>query len=136
MKGFKFNFSESVRYVLAGAVTSAVNLGTFFILSRGFSINYLISNGIAWLLTVITGFMLDKRFVFKTRHAGKKELFQFFGSRVISLFADQLMIWALVSVVGLGSSIAKIVDSAAVVVINYILSKKIFKNSRRGGGKR
>ena len=117
--------------MLAGVLTSFVNLSTYFILSKVFSVNYLISNGIAWLLTVITGYTVDKKFVFKNRHRGKNELIKFFGSRVLSLLIDQLLIWILVAFAGLSSSVAKIVDSAAVVVINYILSKKIFKKPHK-----
>jgi len=129
MRSFKSFIKETGRYILAGTAAAAVNLATFFICSKALSINYLISNGLAWLLTVIVSFTLDKKYVFKTLHSGKKELFKFAASRLLSLFIDQLMIWILVAFVGFDSSLAKIVDSALVVVINYIMSRKIFKKT-------
>ena len=134
MKKFKNLFKETCRYILAGMLTGFVNLFTYFTLSTAFSVNYLISNGIAWLLTVITGYIVDKKYVFKNRRQSKAELLKFVASRVLTLFIDQLLIWILVSMVGLGSSAAKIVDSAAVVVINYLLSRKIFKKPDKKEG--
>ena len=136
MKKFKELFKETCRYILAGLLTGFVNLVTYFTLSEAFSVNYLISNGIAWLLTVITGYIVDKKYVFKNRHRSKAELLKFVGSRVITLFIDQILIWILVAFVGLNSSLAKIVDSAAVVVINYLLSRKIFKKTDKKEGRR
>lgn len=133
LRRFKEFFSETFRYILAGFLTAFVNLSSYFILSEFLSVNYLISNGIAWLLTVITGYTVDKKYVFKNRRRQKNELIKFFGSRVLSLFIDQLMIWLLVSFAGMGSALAKIVDSAVVVVINYLLSRKIFKKPHKKG---
>lgn len=134
VRKFREFFKETCRYIAAGFVTAFVNLSTFYLLSEAFSVNYLISNLIAWLLTVITGYTVDKKYVFKDRKRGKNELLKFFGSRVLSLAIDQLMIWLLVDFAGISSSLAKIVDSAAVVVINYLLSRKIFKKPRKKEG--
>jgi len=113
--------------MLAGTFTAFVNLSTFFILNKGLNVNYLISNAIAWLLTVISGFIVDKKYVFKNHKSQKGDFIKFAASRILSLFIDQLMIWLLVSFAGMNSASAKLIDSAAVVVINYILSRKIFK---------
>ena len=136
MRNFKTFIKETGRYIVAGTAAAATNLAAYFICSKALSINYLISNGIAWLLTVIVSFTLDKKFVFKTCSIGKKEAFKFAASRLLSLFIDQFMIWILVAFVGFNSSLAKIVDSALVVVINYIISRKIFKKTdKKEGGK-
>ncbi len=131
MRKFKELFKETFRYILAGLLTSFVNLSTYYLLSVVFSVNYLISNGIAWLLTVITGYIVDKKYVFKTEHRSIRRFARFFGSRLLSLFIDQMMMWMLVAGTGMDSSVAKIVDSAVVVVVNYLLSRKIFKTSRK-----
>ena len=133
MRRYKEFLKETFRYILAGFCTAFVNLATFFICSKGFSINYLISNGLAWLLTVITGFIVDKKYVFKNSAEGENDFLKFAASRVLSLLIDQFMIWVLVRFAGLDSSVAKIVDSAAVVMINYFLSRKIFKKSHKNG---
>ena len=129
LRKYKEFLKETFRYILAGCLTAFVNLSCYFMLSKVFSVNYLISNAIAWLLTVITGYTVDKKYVFKNRRRSKNELLKFFGSRVLSLFIDQFMIWILVAFAGLNSSAAKIVDSAVVVVVNYLLSRKIFKKT-------
>lgn len=131
MRDYKKLIKETGRYILAGTAAAAVNLATFFICSKVFSINYLISNGLAWLLTVIVSFTLDKKYVFKALHSGRKEMLKFAASRLLSLFIDQFMIWILVAFAGFDSSVAKIVDSAVIVVINYIISKKIFKRNNK-----
>ena len=133
MRDFKKLIKETGRYIVAGTAAAAVNLATFFICSKALSINYLISNGLAWLMTVIVSFVLDKKYVFKTKHSSDSQLLKFAGARLLSLFIDQLMIWLLVSFAGFDSSLAKIVDSALVVVINYFMSRKIFKKPKKEG---
>ena len=131
MRDYKAFLKETGRYILAGFLTAFVNLATFFTLNKAFSINYLISNLTAWALTVTVGFIVDKKYVFKDKQNEKGELLKFVGSRLLSLFVDQLLIWILVSFLHFDSGFAKLLDSAAVVMINYILSRKIFKKEDR-----
>lgn len=58
--------SELIRYILTGGMTTAVNYGLFFLLNA-FSVNYLLSNSIAWLGAVLFAFYANRQVVFHSR---------------------------------------------------------------------
>lgn len=129
---------ETVRYMLVGCLTAAVNLSVYFISNLYLGINYLISNAVAWVATVAFAYVTNKLFVFRTRCRTMRELLReialFVNTRLISGAAEQILMWVMVGVCCLGSSIIKLVSSAAAVAINFFVSKGIFKvkNRKRG----
>ena len=123
---------ETMLYVLFGTLTAVVNLSVYFVLNWAFDVNYMVSNITAWVVTVLFAYVTNKLFVFRTRTGSWKELgrefIRFVNSRIISGGADQALMWLLVGLFHLNSSLIKMVNSGVVVVLNYILSKlMIFK---------
>ena len=124
---------EAIRYILVGLVTSTVSLISFFTLTEYFEINYLISNLSAWGLTVLVSYFLDKFVVFKTPYTGlkalAKEFIRFIYSRLFSFTVDMLLMWVLVEFCGIYSGFVKLLNSAVVIVLNYVISKiMVFKS--------
>lgn len=130
-------FKETLRYIAVGLLSAFVNLATYFICNWGFEINYLVSNLAAWALTVLVSYIADKHFVFRSKVSGAaaviKEFVLFVNSRVISLVVDQLLMWIFVGFLEYDSSIVKLVNSVVVVLINYVISRLIFKGKMQGG---
>lgn len=131
-KAFGENRKETIRYLLMGVVTSAVNLSVFFLMTEWLGINYLLSNITAWVMTVLVGFVGNKKYVFKTPYGSRRavlsEFLKFGYGRVFSFFVDTALLWLLVSVCGFDSAIIKLVNSVVVVLLNYVISKRwVFK---------
>lgn len=118
---------ETIRYLLVGVLTSGVNLTTFFVLEKGLGVNYLVSNSAAWVATVVVAYVADKLLVFRSGFTGLLSLLRefslFVGSRLFSGAVDMLLMWGLVAGLGLGSDLVKLLNSAVVVALNYLLSK-------------
>lgn len=120
---------ELTAYIFWGAVTTLVNYVVYFVCTKLFVIHYLLSNLIAWFLSVLFAYIVNKVFVFASRDwSGKrlfKEIWQFMAARVFSGAAETGMLWVLVDIMGYQDAIIKIVAGAFVIVVNYVFSKWI-----------
>ncbi len=136
-------YKELIFYVFFGVLTTLVNFVTFKI----FNIilgeeHYLISNVIAWLVSVVFAYITNKLFVFEshTWQAKKicKEIFSFFTARVFSFVIEEFGLYALVDLLGFnsytidifglvigGKMISKVLLAVIVVILNYFFSKLV-----------
>ena len=116
-----------VSYVLWGCTTTVVNLGTYFLCTELFHINYLFSNLIAWILSVVFAFCINKSMVF---HSASwklpvfiREFLKFTGIRVFSFLSETLLLWLFVAIFNFSDGIIKLVVDVFVVIFNYVCSR-------------
>ena len=121
---------ELVLYVVFGAFTFFVNLISYFFFANLLGINYLVSNAIAWFLSVLFAYVTNRTWVFECKSPNiLKEMSLFFGGRIFSGVVDMFLMYAFIDLIAFDSSISKIVVQIIVIVLNYIFSKLIvFKN--------
>ena len=143
----KENLVELIKYIIFGVLTTLVGFGTFMLFDALLGEKlYLVTNVISWLLAVIFAFVTNKLWVFSSKSwvpkTVAKEAISFAGARLASLGIEELGLWLLVSVAGMGAMvpmrifgfsisgtlIAKGIMMVIVVILNYVLSKfLIFK---------
>ena len=58
------------------------------------------------------------------------EMFNFVLARVVSLFADQAIIWLMVKKMGLYDMFCKLVSNVVVIAMNYVFSKLVIFKKR------
>ncbi len=143
IKGLFFKYRELITYVIAGGLTTVVNLLSF----KGLNIvlgedKYLLSNIIAWLISVIFAFVINKLWVFESKKTDFKsvieEASEFFAARVFSLVIEEIGLWLFVDILGFdkyslnlnivnidGKLISKILLAVIVVILNYFFSKLV-----------
>ena len=121
---------ELVLYVVFGAFTFFVILISYFFFANLLGINYLVSNGIAWFLSVLFAYVTNRIWVFESKSPNiLKEMSLFFGGRIFSGIVDMFLMYAFIDLLMFDGSISKIVVQIIVIVLNYIFSKLIvFKN--------
>ena len=82
-------YKEIINYLIFGVLTTVVSIGTYALFTKLFSINYLVSNILSWILAVLFAFITNKLFVFESKSKDKKqvtkEMINFFFFRIISL---------------------------------------------------
>lgn len=136
-------YKELILYVFFGGLTTLVNFAAFkffnVVLGEEF---YLVSNIIAWFVSVVFAYITNKLFVFEshTWQAKKicKEIFSFFAARVFSLAIEEVGLFALIDLLGFdsyrldifgfvlgGKMISKILLAVIVVILNYFFSKLV-----------
>ncbi len=117
---------ELILYVVFGAFTFFVNLISYFFFANMLGINYLISNAIAWFLSVLFAYITNRIWVFESKSPNiLKEMSLFFGGRIFSGVVDMLLMYTFIDLLVLDSSISKIIVQIIVIILNYIFSKLI-----------
>lgn len=141
IKSLLIKYKELITYGVFGVATTVVNFITFklfnVILGEEY---YLLSNVIAWVVSVFFAYFTNKLWVFESKSMKAdvvmKELLSFFAARGFSFIIEELGLYLLVDVAKLsdyslnlvyfdlsGTMIAKVLISVVVVVLNYFFSK-------------
>lgn len=133
-------YKEIILYLIFGVLTTIVNILTYIIFTKVFNLDYLISNLIAWILSVLFAYITNKIYVFESKTNEKKmivlEIISFFSFRVLSGIIDMTFMYIFVSLLTFNDSLMKIVTNVIVVILNYIFSKLfIFNKKDKSGGK-
>lgn len=117
-----------ISYLICGILTTAVNFVIYFTLTQWFCISYLISNAIAWVLSVLFAFVTNKKFVFYINNKNGnfwREITYFFSCRFLSGALDMGFMFLLVTILSVNDAISKVLVGIFVVVFNYLVSKLI-----------
>ncbi len=122
---------EIINYLIFGVLTTLVNIIVFEISANWIHIHYLVSNIIAWFLSVLFAYITNRKYVFESndKEIGK-EMAKFFSSRLATLGLDMVIMWLLVDILTANNLLAKIIANILVVIGNYILSKLIVFNDK------
>lgn len=120
-------FVQLFRYVFVGGVAFVVDWGSMIFLVY-LGMNKYIAVAIAFVLGLVTNFILSKIFVFKeksekTNAAGEFIAYAVIG--VIGLVLTELLVALMVEMIGIALAIAKIIAAAIVLLWNFI-ARKLF----------
>lgn len=122
-------YREVISYIFWGVMTTLVNYLVYFVCTKALGIDYLISNVIAWFLSVLFAFWVNKVYVFRSYGKDGKTMVREFGTfvsaRVLSGVLETGMLALFVETLHFNSDVVKIAASVLVVIINYVLSKLI-----------
>ena len=126
-------YEELVNYVIVGGLTTLVSWIVYF----GSVLTFLdaenaIQLQIANILSgVAFAYGTNRKFVFKSKEKNiLKEASQFTASRVSTLFLDMIVMFVMVTVMGLNDGVSKIVSAVLVTITNYVLSKLVVFRKR------
>lgn len=125
---------ELISYVFWGVATTIVNYVVYFLFTEGFQLHYLASNIIAWAVSVLFAYFVNKLFVFQSRtwvwQVALRELWQMTASRLFTLGLETAILWIFVEMLHQDDTIVKLAASVVVAVTNYVLSKFIIFKKR------
>ena len=126
-------YRDVILYIVFGVATTLVNWIIYTVTS--YFLKMTISNIIAWFISVIFAYIVNKLYVFESKSWEikniAKEVFLFFAAR---FFSGIIEVGALPLLVNLGlnqqvfdieGSVAKIIISVIVVLSNFIFSKLV-----------
>lgn len=122
-------YRELVSYVFWGVMTTAVNYVSYTLLTEAFHIHYMAGTIIAWTVSVLFAYFVNKLFVFQSRdwawRVALRELWQMVASRLFSLGLEMAIMWFFVDTMHFNHLIVKLAANVVVVIVNYVLSKFI-----------
>ena len=128
-------YKEIFLYGIFGVLTTAINILTYEFLTHRLTINFLLSNALAWILAFVFAYYTNSKFVFGCRPFWEKDslkrFLNFLNSRVFTGILDMLLMWLLVDLMRINDSVSKIGVNIVVIALNYLMSKFwVFKGEK------
>ncbi len=119
---------EIIAYLIVGVLTTVVSWLAYallrLVLDMENPVQVQIAVFVRWLAGVIFAYFTNRRFVFQSINPDIfKEALKFTGSRVATLLLDMVIMWLMVTVLGINDWIATLVSTVLVVLLNYVFSK-------------
>ncbi len=126
MKELLLKYKEVIMYLIFGVLTTVVNIVVYYMMADMLQIHYMISNIVAWFLSVLFAYVTNRKYVFESKsNEIIKEMISFFGARLATGIMDMVFMWIFVGLHILPDFIAKVITNVFVIVANYILSKLV-----------
>ena len=117
-------YVQFFRYLFVGGTAAVVDVGSLYFLTSRFGLYYLVSAAIAFLLGIVTNYVLSIVWVFRSSGKMKKEILLFVLIGVSGLILNETIMYGLVSVLALFYLAAKLISTAVIMVWNFGLRKK------------
>lgn len=118
---------QLMRFAVVGGSAFAIDYGVMIFLTELFGVDYLISCGISFTVSVIYNYILSVKWVFDVGDGRDKrqEFVLFLFMSIIGLGLNQLLMWLLVEKMEIYYMMAKIMVTVVVMVYNFI-TRKLF----------
>lgn len=127
MRDFLRKHRQVIAYMFWGGATTAVNFITYFLMTRILVLAPVPANILAWAVSVLFAFWVNRAYVFHGEGDLLRELGLFAGGRVFSGALETGLLWLCVDILHFRDSLIKLLASMIVVVLNYMFSKFIFR---------
>ena len=123
LKKYKF----IILYGIFGVLTTIINIVTYALCYDVFNISNVVSNIIAWILSVLFAFITNKIWVFESKcfdfKIFIKELWNFIVCRLATGALDLGIMYVGVDLLKGPALILKIASNIIVIILNYVMSK-------------
>lgn len=136
IKALCVKYEEILVYLVVGVLNTIVSWAAFFlcaytILDAQIVWQNIVLNAISWVVGVVFGYFMNRKYVFKSKEPNIwKEFIQFSGGRVSTGILDNVMMVLMVNVMRIDEGISKIFVSVLVMIGNYLISKLfVFKKT-------
>lgn len=120
---------ELLLYLLFGGLTFVVSIISYIFFDVVLSMNELIANVLSWILAVSFAYVTNKIWVFDapthTMDESLKQMISFFSGRVATLVIEELILLVFVTWLVFPSVPVKVVAQVIVILLNYVISKKL-----------
>lgn len=120
-------FKQLLRFAVVGTTAFVIDYGFLYVFTEFAGINYLISSGLSFSISVIFNYIMSIVWVFDVDKSNSKlrDFVVFMVLSVIGLGINQLIMWLLVDFMALWYMFAKIFATAVVMVYNFV-TRKLF----------
>lgn len=122
-------YKETILYLVFGGLTTLINIVTYWLLTKPLGIDFMVSNAIAWVVSVLFAFVTNKLFVFESKGLNAalvaKELVLFVGARLFSGALDMGIMYLFIDILHFNDLLIKVLSNIIVIIVNYVLSKLI-----------
>ena len=138
IKKFWEKYESALRYCYYGFWTTVVSyvtkvLGKWLFALGGHDIKETVPNilntTISWAIAATFAFVVNKKYVFKSKTDTGKELFHelstFYGARAVSFFLEVFIMWLTTSHWAWNYYLMSLLSQFIILVLNYVFSKVV-----------
>lgn len=129
-----FKYKQFLLYALFGGLTFVVSVMSYGFFCTLLAFNELFSNLLSWIFAVSFAFFTNRIWVFQSPTNTSREFFhqllKFFSSRLATLGVEEIILLLFVTIMHLPNMLVKIAAQIIVIILNYILSKKVIFTSK------
>jgi putative flippase GtrA len=120
------------RYTFVGGFAFLIDFGTLYILTEYFAVHYLISAAIAFILGLITNYVISVKWVFNSRILKNRwlEFFLFTLIGLVGLGLNELFLWILTDIFLIYYLLSKIITTVIVYLWNFFARKFLLFNKQ------
>ena len=126
---------DTLRYIVAGSATTAVNFVLFAVLTKGFGINDRTANLVAISAAILFAYVINKLYVFRSRERGKAEtaaeFVKFIAGRLVTMAIEYYGYIAIIALLS-DELVSKAATQIVVFVLNYVISKLLVFRKKKG----
>jgi len=130
-------FQTLVLYLGFGALTTLINVMSYYGLTQLAGLPYIKANLLAWIISVLFAYITNHCFVFRCNTRGwlpiLEQCIAFFGGRLFSGGLDMAIMYVFIDVFEANDIFTKIVANIAVIIFNYLFSKYIVFQTKGQG---
>ncbi len=134
-------YEEIIAYLIVGVLNTLVSWAAWFlcaytVLDAGVVWQNVALSVISWVVGVVFGYVMNRKYVFKSKEPDvMKEFLQFSGGRVSTWALDAVMMVLMVNLLSINEAFSKVFVSVLVMIGNYLISKLfVFKKKANPAG--
>lgn len=119
---------QLMKFGVVGIVATVIDFVVLTILTETFSVHYLTSAAIGFIVSTLFNYIASMRYVFNSRfrpHEKRKELIIFILLSVVGLGLNQFFMWLFVEFFSIFYIFSKVLATVLVMAWNFV-SRKIF----------
>lgn len=120
-------YKELLLYGVVGCGTTAINWVVFYLFDVAIGLDTIPAVAIAWVLSTLFSFVANKLWVFESRARDRatvgREALSFFGTRALTLVAEEALMYYAVDVQHGDALLWKVISSVMVIILNYVAAK-------------
>ncbi len=123
---------QLIKFGFVGGICFVIDYGVMVLLTEVAGMEYLLSCGISFTVSVIANYLLSMKFVFERKDTldRRVEFIIFVIMSVIGLGLTELLMWVFVDKANIHYMISKIVVTAIVMVYNFV-TRKLFLEKKK-----
>ncbi|MEE3362627.1 MAG: GtrA family protein [Anaerovoracaceae bacterium] len=129
--------TEAFRYLIIGGLTTLLSFGTYVMFCSGFGWSVTAANVTSIVISILFAYAANKAFVFRSVcgsvSGAALEFGKFISGRLFTMLLEVGGVFLFYNILGWDKVPAKVLTQAAVIVLNFIISKFfVFTDVRKG----
>ena len=118
---------EVILYAIFGVLTTLINIGSFYVMTKYLSIDENLANNIAIIIAVLFAYITNRKLVFHSQAQGFSEKFiefcRFILGRLFTMFIESFGGSLMFKYIPILPIISKCLITVIVIILNFFISK-------------